>query len=254
MMQSIFPQYSDDTTQQEKGQRMLQKRLLSCITDLYDAAMDTRAWQGLGARLAPVLGGQTMGLWMEDHGQVHELVATVPAEALAVYQQYYHTLDPYAAAAAHQPQLTALLGQELAPPQVVLASEYYHDYGVPFGVCHVLGATAPLHTGASEMMIIAVHRPHDAQAFTEVERQRLNILLPHLQRTLQLRRRLGHLEAQAQTGFAVLDTLALGVVIATADGAVVFANAAAEALARRDEGLRLGGRRGGLGAVQPLEA
>jgi hypothetical protein len=66
---------------------MSQESLLSCITDLYDAAMDTRAWQGLGARLATVLGGQTMGLWMEDQGQIRELVSTVPAEALAVYLQ-----------------------------------------------------------------------------------------------------------------------------------------------------------------------
>src|SRR5712691_11501399 len=105
-MKSNFPQYSDDTTQQEKGQRMPQESLLLCITDLYDAAMDTRAWQGLGARLATALGGQAMGLWVEDHGQICELVATVPAEALAVYQQYYYTLDPYATAAAHQLQLT----------------------------------------------------------------------------------------------------------------------------------------------------
>jgi hypothetical protein len=140
----------DDTTHQEKGQRMLQESLLSCITDLYDAAMDTRAWQGLGARPAAVLDAQTMGLWVEDHGQIRELVATVPAEALAVYQQYYHALDLYATAAARQPQMTALLGHELVPPQVVLASEYYHDYGVPFGVCHVMGATAPLHTGVHD--------------------------------------------------------------------------------------------------------
>jgi DNA-binding CsgD family transcriptional regulator len=43
-------------------------------------------------------------------------------------------------------------------------------------------------------------------------------------------------------------------VIATADGAIVFANATAEALARSDERLRLGGRLSGLGAAQPLEA
>ena len=233
---------------------MSQESLLSYITDLYDAAMDTRAWHGLGARLATVLGGQTMGLWVEDHGQICELVATVPAEALTVYQQYYHALDLYATAAARQPQMTALLGHELVPPHVVLASEYYHDYGVPFGVCHVMGATAPLHTGASTMMVIAAHRPHDAPAFTDVERQRLNLLLPQLQRALQLRRRLGFLEAQAQTGFAALEALALGVVVATADGAIVFANAAAEALAHSDDGLRLGGRLSGVGAVQPLEA
>jgi DNA-binding NarL/FixJ family response regulator len=216
--------------------------------------METHAWQGLGARLGAILGGQTMGLWVEDQGQIHELVATVPAEALAVYQQYYYALDLYAMAAARQPQLTALLGQELVLPQVVQASEYYHDYGMPFGVCHVMGATAPLHTGGSAMMIIAAHRPHEAQAFMDVERQRLNILLPHLQRALQLRQRLGHLEAQVQTGFAALEALALGVVVTTADGAIVFANAAAEALARSDEGLRLGGRRSGLGAIQSLEA
>jgi DNA-binding CsgD family transcriptional regulator/PAS domain-containing protein len=233
---------------------MLQRRLHRCITDVYDAAMETHAWQGLGGRLGAILGGQTMGLWVEEQGQICELVATVPAEALAVYQQYYYALDLYAMAAARQPQLTALLGQELLPPQVVQASEYYHDYGVPFGVCHVLGATAPLHTGGSAMMIIAVHRPHDAPAFTDVERQCLDILLPHLQRALQLRQRLGSLEAQVQTGFAALEALALGVVVTTAEGAIVFANAAAAALACSDAGLRLGGRRSGLAAVQPLEA
>jgi DNA-binding CsgD family transcriptional regulator/PAS domain-containing protein len=231
---------------------MSQESLHSCITALYDAAMDTRAWQGLGARLAAVLDAQTMGRWVEDHDQIRELVATVPAEALAVYQQYSHALDLYATAAARPPQLTALLGHELVPPQVVRASEYSHDYGVPFGVCHVMGATAPLHTGASTMLGMAVHRPHDAPAFMDVERQRLDILLPHLPRALPLRQRLGGLEAQ--TGFAALEALALGVVIATADGAIVFANAAAEALVRRDEGLQFGGRRSGLGAVQPLEA
>src|SRR5438445_12620911 len=110
MMRCIFfPLMCDNTTQQEKGQRMLQGSLLACITDLYDAAMETRAWQGLGARLATVLGGQTMALWVEDHGQIHEWVSTLPAETQTVYQQYYYTLDPYAMAAARQPRLTALL-------------------------------------------------------------------------------------------------------------------------------------------------
>jgi DNA-binding CsgD family transcriptional regulator len=71
---------------------------------------------------------------------------------------------------------------------------------------------------------------------------------------VQLRRRLGHLEAHAQVGFTALDALPLGVVVAAADGALVFANTAAEELARRDDGLRLGGRLCGLGAMQPLEA
>ena len=233
---------------------MLQQHLHHYITDLYDAAMEPHAWQGLIARLATVLGGQTMAFWVEDHGQRREWVCTNPVEAQAMYQQYYYALDPYATAAARRPQMAALLGQELVPPQVVQASEYYHDYGVPFGVCHVMGATAPLHTSADALLVVAVHRPRETQAFTAVERQHLNLLLPHLQRAVQLRQRLGVLEAQVETGFAALDALSLGVVVVAADSTMVFANAAAEALTREDEGLRLGGRRDGLSAEQPLEA
>ena len=114
--------------------------------------------------------------------------------------------------------------------------EYYHDYGVPFGVCHVMGATAPLHTSADALLVVAVHRPRDTQAFTAVERQHLNLLLPHLQRAVQLRQRLGVLEAQVETGFAALEPCPSGVVVVAADGAMVFANAAAEALTRRTRG------------------
>lgn len=81
---------------------MSQQRLHLFMTDLYDTAMEPRAWQEFGARLATVLDGQTMGLWVEDHGQISEMVTTVPAEALAVYTQYYHTLDLYATAASHR--------------------------------------------------------------------------------------------------------------------------------------------------------
>jgi PAS domain-containing protein len=134
------------------------------------------------------------------------------------------------------------------------ASEFYNDWGAPFGVCHVVGAVVPLDARATGTLGLALERPCAAEAFTEADRQRLNVVLPHLQRAVQLRQRLSHLEAQAEVGFAALDALSLGVVVAAADGAIVFANTAAEVLARRDEGLRLRGRLSGLGAMQPLEA
>jgi DNA-binding CsgD family transcriptional regulator len=118
----------------------------------------------------------------------------------------------------------------------------------------VVGAVVPLDARATATLGLALERPCTAEAFTEADRQRLNVVLPHLQRAVQLRRRLGHLEAQAQVGFAALDALPLGVIVAAPDGAIVFANTAAEGLACRDEGLRLGGRLSGLGAMRPLEA
>lgn len=137
--------------------------------------------------------------------------------------------------------------------RVVLASEFYNDWGAVFGVCHVVGAVLPLNARATATLGLALERPWAADACTEADRQRLNVVLPHLQRVFLRRRRLGHLEAQAQVEFAALDTLPMGVIVAAADGAIMFANTAAEALARRDEGLLLGGRLSGLGARQPSE-
>jgi DNA-binding CsgD family transcriptional regulator/PAS domain-containing protein len=233
---------------------MTQRSVHAFITDLYDAAMETSVWGSLGARLATALGGQTSALWIVEHGHVREMISSLPAEAVALYQQYYHALDPWAALASRTPRLQALVGPELVPQRVVLASEFYNDWGAQFGVCHVVGAVVPLDARATATLGLALERPFAADAFTEADRQRLNVVLPHLQRAVQLRRRLGHLEAQAQVGFAALDALPLGVVVAAADGAIVFANTAAEGLARCDEGLRLGGRLTGLGAMQPLEA
>jgi hypothetical protein len=100
MMQHIFSHLCDDTTQQEEGTFMPQRRLHRCMTDLYDAPMETRAWHGLGARLASILGSQTMGLWVEDQGQRREWMATVLAEARAVYQQYAPARQLYAQTAS----------------------------------------------------------------------------------------------------------------------------------------------------------
>jgi PAS domain-containing protein len=233
---------------------MPQQSLQAFITGLYDAAMETSTWENLGARLATALGGQTSALWIVEHGQVREMVSSLPKEAVTLYQQYYHALDPWAAIAGRTPRLQALLGQEIVPQRVVLASEFYSDWGAPFGVCRVVGAVVPLDARATATLGLALERPDLAGAFTEADRQRLNVVLPHLQRAVQLRQRLGHLEARAQAGFAALDALPLGVVVAAADGGIVFANRAAEALTRGDEGLRLGGRLSGLGAAQPQEA
>jgi hypothetical protein len=176
---------------------MLQQNLLACLTNLYDAAMDTHAWHGLGAHLATTLGGQTAALWVTEEGQVIDVVSSLPAEAVALYQQYYHALDPCAGLAGRTPRLQALLGPEIVPQRVVLASEFYNDWGAQFGVCHVVGAVLPLDAQATATLGLALERPTQANAFTEADRQRLNAVLPHLQRVVQLRRRLGHLETQA---------------------------------------------------------
>jgi DNA-binding CsgD family transcriptional regulator len=81
---------------------------------------------------------------------------------------------------------------------------------------------------------------------------RMQRLLPHVQRALQLRHRLGKLRA-SDLGFAALDALAIGAIICDTNGGILFANAAAQASVCADEGIVLGGARRGIGVLHRSE-
>jgi len=96
-----------------------------------------------------------------------------------------------------------------------------------------IGATGPWTVDATE-----AHAPR---------------LQPHLQRAERLRQQFGDLAALVRLGWAALDRLTAAVMAVDADGAILHANAAAEALLAVRDGLlrEPGGRR--LWAVDPRE-
>ena len=68
-------------------------------------------------------------------------------------------------------------------------------------------------------------------------------LLPHLQRALQIRSRLGGAERKAQISADVLDGLAVGIVVTDAGCRIVFSNQIAESTLRAEGGLSVKGGR-----------
>ncbi len=99
----------------------------------------------------------------------------------------------------------------------------------------------------AEPMTMGLHRDEAAGPFTEVERGRLQSLLPHLQRALQLRRRLDLDATAATAGQAALDGLSLCVLVVDSSLHVLHANAAAAALcASLKSGLRIANAGAGL--------
>jgi DNA-binding NarL/FixJ family response regulator len=182
------------------------------------------------------------------------MMSTLPSEAIMLYEQHYHSLDPWAAIAQWQPSLKTMLGPELVPQGELLRSEFYNDFGAKFGLYNVVGAMSSLNSDATVILGVSVLRPRVAAPFGETDRRKLTLLLPHIQRAFQIYHQIRHLERKAQTGFAALESLPFGVAVASADGKVVFANSAAERLARSGNGLELGGQGCALGAVTPSEA
>ena len=79
--------------------------------------------------------------------------------------------------------------------------------------------------------------------FSQEDCDKLAVLIPHLARALRLQRELDTMSFERKVGFSTLDSMALGVVIADAEGRVRFRNALAGQWLDRADGLKVEGDR-----------
>ena len=178
----------------------------------------------------------------------------LPQECGQSYVAYYakinpcpHVVDVFDPA----PALRAVRAAEMVPELVYRQSEFFVDFARRYDTFEEMGGPIPLAPGLFGDW--CVHRGRHNKRFDERDRDRLEQLLPHLQRALQMRRRLGAIEGSG-IGLAALDALAIGAVVCDRAGAVLFANTAAEMHARSGDGLVLGGAGHGVAAFYPSES
>lgn len=218
--------------------------LAEVVAAAYEAAAGG-SWIDFGTLLGRFVGAQASS--MRLLGGSPNLIAPPQSSMEQAYLNYYRHIDPYRSrAAADAPTLPPidqpLLGQEFVPTDEFRRTEYYNDYVRPHGQHHMLGAILKL----SEPMTLGLHRNDAAGPFTDLERARLQSLIPHLQRALQLRRRLAFDATAAIAGRAALDALSLCVIVVDASLQVLHANAAAATLcATVKAGLRMAKAGGG---------
>ncbi len=220
-----------------------ERQLADCVGAIYEAAANGESWQSVGASLCQLTGAQRAMLRWGD-GSVtpprNLLMATDESET--VYLAYYHQLNPYFGRArrdfadARTRHLTTVkFGPELVPEQAFLRSEFYCDYARHHERRHLLAGMI----GLDEVMPVGLFRANDAEPFGAQERELLQTVLPHLQRALELRARLGKDSQAAWATRAALDALPLGVALVDAGLRLHFANeAGGREFARADFGLR----------------
>lgn len=98
---------------------------------------------------------------------------------------------------------------------------------------------------------IPFHRGSRQGPFTDKERSLFQVLVPHIQRTIQLHRRIGMLETRAKTFAGVLELMPDAAFLTTAAGRIVMLNECADELLQRRDGITA--HRGRLTARQPEE-
>lgn len=228
------------------------------LGDLYTAFLDPDAAARLPDAVARAVGGVHAAIWTVDGrtgAQAGRMVSNIPAESRLLYASHYQRLDPWTTQAARMPPNSAVHGASLVDEATVASSAYYNEFGRTFGHFHVVGAVLPLHPDAHQPIgAISVFRPRGRYAFSAEEAARLERLLPHVRRALQVASIAG--AAALDSATAAVDAMleALGTPAAVLDGAgrVLRANGALERLDAAGTGPKLRGPRGDTGIAAGL--
>lgn len=211
----------------------------SVVRSIYDAALDDSAWSGLAGVLVDEMEGESGVVWQaESPERILFSSCNHGEETAQAYAEHFRWLDPWnKVVAEHGLYGRAFHGGDLVPDESLKQGEFYHDFLRKAHILPTIGTIFKLDGGA--VGSIGLHRPAGASAFSDAARDRLQDLLWHVRQVMVLRRQL---RAEQQFGgmtVAALDRLSAGMVICDGTGTILFANAAAEALAAAKAGIIL---------------
>jgi DNA-binding CsgD family transcriptional regulator/PAS domain-containing protein len=205
---------------------------------IYDAALGCRSWSEVTQGLLTQVEGQT--LMMSTHhpktGQVDILGwHGMSADSLQRYPRFAPH-DLWASGYIERRLYgRAAIGSHVVEERQLERSFIYNEYLRQIGVYRLVGTVVPMDGGWHATL--GLHRPRDGADFSLDEARRLERLLPHLQRALEVQRRLQQAEQVGRSVLSVLDRLSIGVIVLSASGRLVLANSAADTILRAADGL-----------------
>ena len=160
----------------------------------------------------------------------HASVGLFSGETLQRYQRDFSTIDPAPPAFITRPAGTAIPTYRLLPGEKRKPGIFFGEFFRPLGLEECLGGTIASAKGRFAM--VGMHRTPDRKPFDDADIARLEALMRHLARALQLRRSFLTLERTAGALSEVCDRLAAGVVTLDEQGRSLFVNAAARGVCR----------------------
>ncbi len=217
------------------------ERILDLIGQTYDAALDRRLWPGLAPRIAETFGATSTAVHTRDrrHGTIDLLAMTqnFTPDLLSSYESYYAPRDVWVERALRVGPAKVVASKDLIEDRELERTEIYSDWFRHLDIFYVVGSVFPV--GNDEIGVIGVHRPREAGTFEEPDKAFVGVFLPHLQRALQIRRRLDEAAIERDAALDALDRSATAALVLDQDGRVLYASAEAERLMRECDALRM---------------
>lgn len=220
-------------------------RLSALIAHLYDAAVDATLWSGTASRIAHALNSTSAVVKLHaDDGQVSLMECTpnllVPERDQA-WADEWHRRDLWVERSLAYGMSRIITDEDLVTPEEQARSGFYREWLQYVGIHHLVGAVFPTAQGA--VGVLGIHRPRGAGAYTDQDRRRAALVLPHLQRALRLGQHLATLTQQHAVALQALDRFDTGVLVVDGNCRVLQSSAMADTLLRSNpEFTVVGGR------------
>jgi DNA-binding CsgD family transcriptional regulator len=216
------------------------EQILGLIDDIYESVLDVDKWSTVLERATIYFAARGAQIGNTD---LHN--AKLSFSLLHGYDWSIEHMLRYESLMSEDPRLPHFSANPFRPIHCRMAltdeelrsSRVYKEVLSVGGVEYSLGANFTEDDRALSFFLVL--RDATMPPFTQEDCDKMAVLIPHLARALRLQRELDTLTLDNQAGFGALDSMAVGVMIIDDGGRVRFANAMAEGILARADGLHV---------------
>lgn len=214
------------------------------IAHFYDAALDDQLWRGIASRIAEAFESSSTVLKLHgDAQQIDMLESTANLRVSARDQAWaedWHRKDLWVERSVAFGMSRIITDDQLVTPDDQ-KSGFYQEWLPRLGIHHMLGAVFP--ASDTTIGVLGIHRSRSEGPYGAGDRRKAAIILPHLQRALQLSQRLAGTALTRSEASQALDQLDTGVFVIDRTCRILHANAIAEDMIRFQSAFGVSGGR-----------
>ena len=214
--------------------------LVSTVESIHAAGVDEQLWPHALTAMRGIIGGTGATFEVIDKRRFaptafHSI--GIPPVGEIEYADHYFAINPRVRAALTTPAGHVHWDYQILSETAMHQDPFYADFLPQLDLRYSVAGT--IRQTEDELAVFAIQRSPKQGHVGRREIALMQRLLPHVQQAFDVARRLKHAGETQHSLERALDWLADGVMLVRADGAVVYANAAMQAMVRRADGVAI---------------